>query len=217
MDILKASSAEEFVRLSVEQILKVIKSSKKPVIGLSGGSTPKPVYEALSREKDIDWKTVTFFVLDERYVPADYNDSNQKMILETLAPALAAGAAIIAPDTSLPLEQCIKDYDQKVSGLKPDLLLLGMGEDGHIASLFPPVGPEAYGPQKVIHTTTDRFAVRDRISVAFPVLKDAAKRIFLITGEKKSALLQKMQQTNEDASLYPAQYLFDERTTWIVG
>jgi 6-phosphogluconolactonase/glucosamine-6-phosphate isomerase/deaminase len=69
----------------------------------------------------------------------------------------------------------------------------------------------------VIHTTTDRFAVHDRISTTLPFLLKAKKRLFLISGEKKNTLLKKMQSEMEDASLYPAQYLFDDRTTWMVG
>ena len=139
------------------------------------------------------------------------------MIKETLLTHAAANAVVILPDASLPLAECIADYAAKISKLTPDLLILGMGDDGHIASLFPPVGPEAYGPENVIHTTTDTFAVRDRISVTFPVLLRAPKRLFLVTGEKKAALLKVMQKDNEDVSIYPAQYLFDERTTWMLG
>ena len=92
-----------------------------------------------------------------------------------------------------------------------------MGPDGHIASLFPPLEPSAFGPAKVIHTTTEKFAVRDRISVTLPFLEFAAKRVFLITGADKRALLSKMQEENQDASLFPATALMDERTTWVVG
>ncbi len=221
MDVIKIDTTEQFVRTATAWISAIIVKAQHDggtaTIGLSGGSTPKPVYVLLSTELGIDWKRVTFFVVDERYVPAEHPDSNAKMIKETLLTHAAADAALIHPDTSLPLPECISDYAAKIAKLTPDLLVLGMGDDGHIASLFPPVGPEAYGPAKVIHTTTDTFAVRDRISVTFPVLLHAPKRLFLVTGEKKAALLKTMEKDNEDVSMYPAQYLFDERTTWIVG
>lgn len=222
MDILKFPTTEEFVHAAADAIAGAIVAAqvngRTVTVGLSGGSTPQPVYTLLATDQKVNWHKVRFFLVDERYIPADSNDSNQKMIRETLLTREAADAAVLFPDTSLPLSACIEDYAKKVSALGPiDLLILGMGDDGHIASLFPPVPPEAFGPSSVIHTKTDRFAVPDRISATFPVLKDAKKRIFLITGDKKSALLQKMRQTNEDVSLYPAQYLFDERTVWIVG
>lgn len=221
MDILKTSTPEEFVAVALTQIIDEIlaaqEGGKTAMIGLSGGSTPKPVYEKLSQEKKIDWKRVTFFLLDERFVPVDHTDSNTKMIRETLLKNSAADATFLFPDTTLPLEECIAEYDAKISAPYPDLVVLGMGPDGHIASLFPPVPPEAFGPANVIHTTTDTFAVRDRISVTFPVLEAAEKRVFLMTGAEKIALLEKMQDGNQDASLFPASVLMDEKTTWIVG
>lgn len=221
MDILKSSTPEEFISTAAhyltDAILTAQQSGKTMTIGLSGGSTPKPVYEKLSQEKKIDWERVQFFLLDERYVPFDHADSNTKMVRDTLLQNSAVDAAFLFPDTRLPLDACIVDYDKKIAALHPDLLMLGMGPDGHIASLFPPVPPEAFGPTGVIHTTTDRFAVHDRISITFPVLEAATKRVFLITGAEKSALLQKMQLGNEDVNLFPAQYLFDDRTMWIVG
>ena len=184
-------------------------------VGLSGGSTPVPVYAALSRSTDIDWSRVTFFLIDERYVPADALESNQRMIRETLLQGTATKATLISPDTSLPIDQCIAQYDQAISQLTPDLVILGMGEDGHIASLFPPLPEDAFGPANVIHTTTDTFAVHDRISVTLPVLKKASQRFFLIAGEKKRAFLETMQQTKGAIGNYPAKALFDKRTTWI--
>lgn len=221
MDILSFDTSEAFVRTAADWIraviLKAQHEGKTATIGLSGGSTPRPVYVLLSTELGIDWSRVVFFLTDERYVPADDKDSNQHMIRKTLLTHEARDAKTVFPDTSLPLDACIADYDARIKALSPDLVVLGMGDDAHIASLFPPVGPEAYGPAKVIHTTTDRFAVHDRLSVTLPVLLHASQRLFLIAGDAKSALFTKMQKENEDVSVYPAQYLFDDRTTWMVG
>jgi len=222
MDIVKIQSSEEFVQSAVTMIADTIRmvqsTNGTATVGLSGGSTPKPVYQALSQAAGIDWHRVTFFLVDERYIPASDADSNAKMIRETLLQGSAAVARLLVPDVSVPLPECITQYDALIAALsRIDLVVLGMGPDGHIASLFPPVGPKAYGPASVIHTTTDAFAVRDRISVTFPVLKRAEKRLFLIIGEAKETLLKKMQRENEDVSMYPAQYLFDEKTVWIVA
>jgi 6-phosphogluconolactonase/glucosamine-6-phosphate isomerase/deaminase len=139
------------------------------------------------------------------------------MIRETLLTRAGGEATLLAPETSLPLDACVGAYEKQLQGIKPDLVIIGMGDDGHIASLFPPLPPEVFGPTNVIHTTTDTFAVRDRISVTLPLLVSSKRRLFLITGPKKAALLQTMQQASEDVSLYPAQYFFDERSTWFVG
>lgn len=222
MDILRTDTAEEFARTAADWIICAIAQalSGKPsvTVGLCGGGTPKPVYSLLAAEKSLDWKRVKFFLTDERYVPATHADSNQNMVRTTLLTQEASGALLVAPETELPLSECIADYEAAIRKIgQPDLVLLGMGDDGHITSLFPPVPPEAFGPALVLHAETDRFAVRDRISLTFPPLQSAKKRLFLITGEKKLALLKKMQESNEDVSLYPAQNFFDEKTTWIVG
>ncbi len=187
------------------------------IVGLSGGSTPEPVYTLLAADNSIPWDRVRVFLSDERFVPADHKDSNQAMIRRTLLTRAGAAATLIAPDTSLPLEQCIASYSETLKGIEPDLVILGMGVDGHITSLFPPVPPEAFGPSDVIHTTTDRFAVHDRISVTFPILERATKRVFLITGKEKSALLEKIEHDSLDPSMLPAQAFVDEATTWVVG
>lgn len=222
MDIVRYDTTETFVRSATQWIIATILRAQHDggtaVIGLCGGSTPKPVYAMLAADISIDWNRVTFFLLDERYVPGGHPDSNQRMIRETLLTHAAAAATTVFPNTSLPLPACISDYEQKIAALpRASLVIIGMGDDGHITSLFPPVGPEAYGPANIIHTTTESFAVRDRISVTFPVMLHAAKRLFLITGPTKAALLTTMQKSNEDVSLYPAQYLFDAQTTWMVG
>ncbi len=210
MKIIHSSTNEEFLSAATKFILNEIKSGAR-TIGLSGGSTPKPVYELLSKE-NIPWDALTFFLLDERYIAADSEKSNRKMIQEAMPKA-----HLLAPNTSLPIADCIKKYGEIFEKIEPDLVILGMGLDGHIASLFPPVPVEAFGPASVLHTVTDRFDIRDRITVTFPVLENAKKRLFLITGEEKKKLLQKMQDDMQDPINCPAVALFDEKTTWITG
>ena len=160
MDIIRIETTENFVRTAAAwitgTILQAQHDGRAVTIGLSGGSTPQPLYALLATERGIDWKRVTFFLVDERYVPAGHRDSNQRMIRDTLLTHDAGTAKLIVPDTSLSLPDCVKDYEDRIRECASiDLVILGMGPDGHIASLFPPVGPEAYGPAKVIHTTTN--------------------------------------------------------------
>lgn len=222
MNVVEFPTTDEFVKSAAKWLTGVIleaakDSEKNIVVGLSGGSTPGPVYTLLSTETAIPWARVVCFLVDERYVPTDSKDSNQGMIRKTLLTHGAASAALVSPNTTLALGDAVRSYDERLRDIHPDVLVLGMGEDGHIASLFPPIPPDAFGPDCAIHTTTDRFAVQDRISVTLPVLLRASHRLFLITGDKKKTLLREMQEANEDASVYPAQYLFDDRTTWLIG
>jgi 6-phosphogluconolactonase len=221
MEVTRYNSTDDFVRAAAQWIAselhQLLEKQEHVTLGLSGGSTPQPVYTLLAANRNIAWDRVSVFLVDERYTPADAADSNQGMIHQALLIGAGANAASIFPDTSKPVDECVQQYDQLIAKITPDIVILGMGDDGHIASLFPPLGAAAFGPSTVIHTTTDRFAVHDRISTTLPFLLKAKKRLFLISGEKKNTLLKKMQSEMEDASLYPAQYLFDDRTTWMVG
>ena len=222
MRIITAESTDEFVRLAQQWITGTILEAqedqeKQVLIGLSGGKTPGAIYTALSEESMIAWERTLFFLTDERYIDSKASESNQQMVWSTLLTNEGARARTLFPNTALPLADTVSSYNDRLRDMKPDIVILGMGEDGHIASLFPPLPKEAYGPQKVIHTTTDTFSVRDRISVTLPFLISASHRLFLITGAEKTKLLETMRQEPEDFNRYPAQYLFDERTTWLVG
>lgn len=177
------------------------------IIGLSGGKTPGAIYAKLGSDASIDWNSVHVFLCDERYVPADHADSNRRMLNEALLrEAVIPPENVHVPDTSLPLDACIAAYDEELNVLlrRPaDIVVLGMGADGHTASLFPPLHDEAFGPNRVIHTETDAFAVHDRISVTLPVLTDARDRILLLRGVDKIQTWQQMTSDDADARTWP--------------
>jgi 6-phosphogluconolactonase len=170
--LLSSTTEQEFVTQSVTWLTAAIKAAiadhGECIIGLSGGSTPKAVYTELAKVTGIDWARVTFFLVDDRLVPADHADSNQKLLADTL---LAAGTIVIdqciVPDTSKGAANAVAQYTKALTALfattPPDIIVLGMGNDGHIASLFPPVPEAAFGQTLATHTQTDVFAVRDRI------------------------------------------------------
>ncbi len=207
----------EAARFVVHAIRSAIILHGHCTVGLSGGNTPIPLYRLLRNEKEIDWSRVIVFLIDERYVPPDHPDSNQRMIRETLLQSLPIPEEHITfPDTTLPLDECVRQYAQAVQDLKPSLLVLGMGDDGHIASLFPPLPREATGSSTVIATRTDRFPVHDRVTVTLRVLLSADSRLFLLSSAAKYDLLVTLLQAPHNVSQYPAHALLDERTTWIV-
>ncbi len=199
MEIFTLKTPEDFRARAEQTIADAIKAAIAThgscAIGLSGGSTPGPVYAALGKRTDIDWHKVTVVLIDERYVPADHPDSNYGMIERTLlvkgSPAYKAH--FIAPDTDLPLEACVPAFAQALEELTFDVVVLGMGDDGHIASLFPPLSDNVLGPARAAHTTTDRFAVFDRITVSLPMLQEARQRVLLVTGKAKMDVLKKVQ------------------------
>ena len=191
------------------------------IIGLSGGSTPKPIYEAFGKE-NIDWSKVWLFLVDDRYIRADDPDSNQFLLRSTLLRnAAIPDSQLIFPDTSLPLDECVALYEQHIASLlqkgSPDIITLGMGDDGHIASLFPPLMEQSFGEETVIHTTTEKFAVKDRISVTMRVLTRARQSVFFLKGPAKKKVMDEMIASGDDERRWPAKALLEKTGTTVIG
>lgn len=213
-----AENEDEFVQGSVIVLSSLINAAILQngacLLGLSGGSTPKKVYEELGKSKEIDWSKVWVCLVDERFVPADHDNSNQKLVRETLLKhASIPEENLLFPDTSLPIEECVLQYHVALFHKKPDVLTLGIGEDGHIASLFPPVGKVGFNREKhIIHTTTPstslgqatNFAVHNRLSMTLPVIERAETKVFLLRGEKKKKVWEAMEDSKEGKERWPA-------------
>lgn len=221
LSVLPATSDEDFIQKGAgflsHEILEAIEVRGCCLLGLSGGSTPKGVYEELGKAK-LPWEKVFLFLVDERFVRKDDPRSNQFLLRSTLLRHAAIPEGnIILPDTLLPLETCIELYTKQLRDLlvaPADLVVLGMGEDGHIASLFPPV--DLGKTPLVLHTTTNLFDVHDRITVSFPCLISSKKHIFLIKGKKKIQSWHAMLNTDEDAGTWPAKAILREGRTTVI-
>lgn len=188
---LSASVAEDISRL----ISRVVKLKGRFSLALSGGSTPRLLYRILGTtyQDMIPWNAVHFFWGDERYVPHDDKDSNYKMAREALLDLVTAPAGNIhpIPTTYRKPEDAAKSYEKDLRGFFGadgdtfDLVLLGMGKEGHTASLF---------PESPAVEETDRWTmaveVNDkpskRITLTYPILNRAAVVYFLISGPEKA-------------------------------
>lgn len=166
-------------------------------IALAGGSTPKGVYRLLAeppRSQRVDWQKVEIFFGDERAVPPESEDSNFRMAHETLlAHVCPPTEHVHAIRGNLPPETAAERYERElvdVLGEKPrfDLVLLGLGDDGHTASLFPGT-PDLLGGGKRVVATESPKPPKDRISLSLGVLNDARTVIFLVAGSGKSEAL----------------------------
>lgn len=167
-------------------------------LALAGGSTPRKLYSLVAAHAaGTDWSRVHFFFGDERCVPPDNAESNYRMVRETLlaSPALAA-AQVHRVRAELPPAQAAKQYDEELRAhfAAPlpqfDLILLGMGPDGHTASLFP--GTKALDERErwVTANWVEKFGA-SRITFTYPVLNHASEVTFLVTGiEKRAAVRQ---------------------------
>jgi 6-phosphogluconolactonase len=168
-------------------------------VALSGGSTPRPLYRALDGgdpSERIDWARADLFFGDERTVPPDHPESNYRMARETLLSRVPVPAERVhrmrgeAPD----LSAAAAAYEAELRSFDPapipviDLVLLGMGPDGHTASLFP--GTTALDERQRLCVPVDvpKLATR-RLTLTYPVFEAAREVLFLIVGQDKAHTL----------------------------
>lgn len=225
LTLIEAENETDFLNRGTEVLASAIRSTlskqNRCLLGLSGGKTPAPIYEALGKEKDIDWSKVWIFLVDDRYIRSDSPHSNQFLLRSTLLRnAPIPDSQLLFPQTNLEYEACVSEYDQVIgaalSKQSPDMIVLGMGNDGHIASLFPPVTDVAHGPANVIATHTEKFDIPKRISVTFPVLTKAKQALFLLQGKEKKRVWEEMMESSDDEKRWPAKAVLEKVPTTVI-
>lgn len=202
-------AAEEFIELAD----KALRSQRRFSVALAGGSIPRLMYTKLS-QAHLRWDRVHFFWGDERCVPADHDDSNFHMAYQALLKSISIpGENIHRIHGELPVEQAAKNYEGDLRcffGRKEprfNLILLGLGSDGHTASLFPgtiEVPEKSHWVAPVIHRVPPSPLV-DRVTLTLPVLNTAAHILFLVSGGEKAVCLAKVLQGPFRPDLLPAQ------------
>jgi 6-phosphogluconolactonase len=162
-------------------------------IALAGGSTPRALYPALT-DGSIDWTRAEIFFGDERAVPPDDAQSNYRMARETLLDPAGVPAASVHRwrAEAADLDAAAREYESTLrAGVAPpwlDLALLGLGPDGHTASLFP--GTAALAEQRRLAVAVDVPAVGGRrLTLTYPTLLGACAVFFLVAGSDKAAAL----------------------------
>ncbi len=206
-----AAAAIEFL----QRARAAIQGSGRFTVALSGGSTPRSLYALLATQSDAPWDKIKFFFSDERHVAPDHPDSNFRMASESLfsqAPIpkgniFRVPAEIPDADTAAQsYEQTLRQFFQLKDGELPrfDLILLGMGPDGHTASLFP--GTAAlHEDERLVAANWVEKSKTWRITLTYPVLNHAAAVLFMATGEEKQESLLQVLQGKPDPENYPAQ------------
>jgi 6-phosphogluconolactonase len=194
-------------------IKKTLEAKDRFTIALSGGETPKKLYQTLAtdayREK-INWSRLHIFWGDERFVPFNDDSNNAKMAFDNLLNKINIPSEQIHTIwTDVTPEESAKQYenllhkyfDEKQTTF--DLVLLGMGDDGHTLSLFP--GNEVLNDTTSWVSTVASKEKGERITLMPSVVNQSSAIAFLVTGEKKAKILQEVLESQENN--YPAQLI----------
>ncbi len=220
--------ADAAARYVVEQASMALAARGRFTLALSGGSTPRELHLRLASPplaSGVDWSRIHVFFGDERCVPPDDPQSNYHMAVETLlgrVPIPAGNVHHIRGE--LPPEQAAQAYEADLRAFfgpgeppRLDLVILGMGENGHTASLFP--GLQAVHEQ-------ERWVVAEyvaevgmwRVTLTPVVLNLARATVFLVAGEAKADMLRRVLEGPYDPSALPAQVIrpVDGELTWLV-
>ncbi len=207
-----------------------IKTSGRFTIALSGGSTPKALYELLATDKYrqiISWEKVFVFWGDERCVAPDHTDSNYRMVCNALlskVPIPEANIFKMYNGSDQPIAaaaayaQTLIHFFGLAAGEIPsfDLILLGLGADGHTASLFPDT--PAVSEKKLLVTAIYVSTLSSyRLTLTVPLLNAAAHTIFLVTGDSKAGVLYNLVTNKDTLPPIPAQLVQPSGELWVLA
>lgn len=221
-----AAAAEEVVRAANEAVAR----RGRFTIALSGGSTPRNLHTLLATNArtSLPWDHMFFFWGDERHVPPTDPESNYRMAEETLLSKIPVASANVFripaenPDAATAAdayEQTLRKFFALQPGEFPrfDLILLGMGPDGHTASLFPGTAALQEKSRLVVANWVEKFKT-SRITLTLPVLNAARCVAFLVSGTDKAAALQAVLQSDAPGEQYPAKLVRprDGKLIWLV-
>lgn len=220
LDVLYRKSADLFVELSK----KAIQKHGKFTVALSGGSSPKAIFSLLATPEyanKIEWNKVYFFWVDERWVALDDEKSNFKMTLEALLNKVPVNGDQIFPmyKDGIEPEDYAKEYEAQIRNVLGaegnfDFILLGMGDDGHTASLFP--------GEKILHEKdkwVDAYYLKPqemyRITLTEPIINKAENILIVTFGTSKKHALNEVMNGEYNPELYPLQ-LIEKRDTVLI-
>jgi 6-phosphogluconolactonase len=196
---------------------------------LSGGPTARACYENLCRattaggpsQDAISWPLVDVYMGDERVVPPDDPDANQRLVRDSLLDGLGdagpVGSFTPMPTTG-PIEGCVAEYQRSIAAVLAgpgiDLIHLGLGADGHTASLFPNAPTLNAGPDELVAATEDPDGRNPhrRLTVTLPVINAARCAVFTVTGESKQDAIAAFRRGDD----IPAARVQAQRIVWLV-
>lgn len=217
----KSALIERSLDVVLTTMQAAIQESDRFTIALAGGGTPKPLYEAIATH-DLPWEKIHVFWGDERYVPPNHPDSNQGMARRAWLDKVDIPPANIHPmptDGSSPEadaakhEAQLREFFGTSAGEFPqfDVILLGIGDDAHTASLFPQT--EALSVRDRLVTVGNKDS-QPRITFTVPLINQAGCVLFLVAGASKRSALAQIFASEADPLVYPARFIQPQGELW---
>jgi 6-phosphogluconolactonase len=234
VDLRRLTTPQDLFQAAAEEVLRAaanaVAQRGRFTIALSGGSTPRNLYTliAANASASLPWDQMFFFWGDERHVPPDDPESNYRMAKETLLSKIPVPPANIFPiptekkDASAAAEayeQTLQKFFALAPGEFPrfDLILLGLGPDGHTASLFPETAALQEKSRLVVANWVEKLKTH-RITFTLPVLNAARGVAFLVSGTDKATVLHEVLEGNGPDEKYPSRLVrpSDGKLIWFV-
>jgi 6-phosphogluconolactonase len=211
---------DDVARAFTDAVLEAFAARPGPrcALVLSGGPTAKACYEQLATAGGVAWSVVDVFVGDERVVPPDDDDANQRLIKEALLDPVGGVGSFSPMPTVGPVGECVAAYQRTMSDLVTgpgiDLIHLGMGPDGHTASLFPGAPTLDAEPGVLVAATEDPNGVNPhpRLTLTLPAINSARTAVFTVAGASKADAVAALLRGDD----LPAARVHAGRTLWLV-
>ena len=176
--------AEEAASVVADELVAAARDGQ--TIALTGGTSPGRAYE-LAAQREPDWSPASLWWGDERCVPPEDERSNFRLARETLLDGLEAPPREVQRIRGeLGAEEAAQEYDLLLNGVQLDFVLLGLGPDGHVASLFPGEPTLDERERRAIPAEARLEPLVDRVTMTVPTLSSAPAVVFIVTGEKKA-------------------------------
>lgn len=197
----RAGWADACAASLTDTLAAALAESGKAVFAGSGGATPAPIYQRMA-QSDLDWSRVAITLIDERYVPETSPESNAALLKQTLLTGPAAAARFVPlyhPAVTVDRAAALAAHTLAAEGGKLDAVLLGMGEDGHICSMFPdsPTLKTLLAPALrptilgVPHGRDGAAPSLERLTINLPYLMTARRVVLAMTGAAKRAVFER--------------------------
>jgi 6-phosphogluconolactonase len=216
-ELIVAAEPAELVRRAsrwlAQELTSAIAERGSCAVCLAGGRTPEPVYRALAGESGIAWERVNVFFTDERAVLPEHPDSNYRMVrLALLSRVTIPPARVHRMEAErVDRDAAARDYAQALPA-RLDVIVLGIGQDGHTASLFP--GSPAMDERRLVVPVVGAKPPAERLTITPPVIGRARRVAMIATGGDKAAMVARAVKGPDDPKAIPAQLA--RRGSWFL-